>query len=149
MQMFDMQYEDMKNLRTEVDELRSRVAELDSSNLNLSKDDDRVHFYTGLQNYAVLMCIFNYASFNIKHSLIPNCPFSKNLCYLKYLLLYYMYMQLSLFNIDLYTIKSNDLGHSLSCSNPLHGGDGDDGRATVAQLSALQCSVLSGDSSVE
>ena len=69
MQMFNMQYEDMKHLRKEVDELRSRVAELDSSDLNLSKDDERVRFYTGVQTYAVLMCIFNYASLDIAHSL--------------------------------------------------------------------------------
>lgn len=45
------------------------VNELDSSDFNLSKDDDRVHFYAGFQNFAVVMCIFNNASLDIKHSI--------------------------------------------------------------------------------
>ena len=53
----------------EVYELRSRVAELESSDLNLSNDDERVQFYTGLQSYAVLMCVFKYVSINVKHSM--------------------------------------------------------------------------------
>lgn len=105
MTMFDKQYEDLNQLRSEVYELRSTVGDYNS--LNLSNDDKRVLFYTGLPNYALLMCIFNYVCLNVTHSVTSKLsPFHEFVMFLMHLRLNTCFQDLVYrFNVSLTTVS--------------------------------------------
>ena len=100
------QQDDLQSLRSEVLHLRSKVKSLEISEDSFKDDDTKVNFFTGLQNFAMLMHVYSFITETSTHA--SNCllaPFQEFILFVMHLRLNVSFQYLAYrFGVSLPTV---------------------------------------------